>query len=284
VVDACRVSVAPIGWEPIGLCESHLSFCTAPWPALRSRGLAEVVIADGVDSVALLRTQYDDADEADFVDSFLDQGGAVVDSGVYDPADVGTFPADFVRGSGAGAVVVIGFDAVPQVLRSLFESGLTPAAGVPVYVLYTPFDDELAGVVPVGSMNGVRSILPPDPSAEFVQRLRSINPDSYYTHLAEEAYDTVVVLALAAALAGTDEPSAVAAQVVEVTRTGEKCTSFAECVALIAAGVDIDYDGQSGPMEFGPDGVGIDAVFDVVTYGASDVVDPSRTERRYVAR
>jgi branched-chain amino acid transport system substrate-binding protein len=94
----------------------------------------------------------------------------------------------------------------------------------------------------------------------------------------------VVVLALAAALAGTDEPSAVSAQVVEVTRTGVKCTSFGDCAALVAGGVDIDYDGLSGSMEFGPDGVGIDAVFGVVTYGATDTVDPSRAEAWYVAR
>jgi branched-chain amino acid transport system substrate-binding protein len=284
VVDACRVSAAPISWESTGICEAQLSFCTAPSSLLISRALAEVVIADGVDSVALLRTQYEEGDEADFVDAFIDQGGGEVYSEVYDPANVGTLPAEFVGGSGAGAVVVIGFDGVPDVLRSLFESGLTPQAGVPVYVLHAPLDDELAGVVPVGAMNGVRSIQPQSPSAEFAQRLRTINPDSYYTYLAEEAYDTVVVLALAAALAGTDEPSAVSAQVVEVTRTGVKCTSFGDCAALVAGGVDIDYDGLSGSMEFGPDGVGIDAVFGVVTYGATDTVDPSRAEAWYVAR
>ena len=51
-----------------------------------------------------------------------------------------------------------------------------------------------------------------------------------------ETYDAIIITALAAAVAGTDDPSAVAAEINGVTGGGEKCTTFADCIALIDAG------------------------------------------------
>ena len=56
--------------------------------------------------------------------------------------------------------------------------------------------------------------------------------------------------ALGAEIAGTDSPTKIAEQIVGLTQDGEKCTNFADCKKLIADGVDIDYDGISGPLEF----------------------------------
>ena len=38
-----------------------------------------------------------------------------------------------------------------------------------------------------------------------------------------------------------------AAEIVNVTKGGEKCSTYADCLALVEAGTDIDYDGVSGP-------------------------------------
>ena len=59
-----------------------------------------------------------------------------------------------------------------------------------------------------------------------------------------------VIVALGAEIAGTDSPTKIAEQIVGLTQDGEKCTNFADCKKLIADGVDIDYDGISGPLEF----------------------------------
>ena len=67
---------------------------------------------------------------------------------------------------------------------------------------------------------------------------------------AAQSYDSVVVTALAAAVAHTDEPALVAKEINGVTKGGEKCTSFAACMTLVKDGKDIDYDGPSGPLEF----------------------------------
>ena len=81
---------------------------------------------------------------------------------------------------------------------------------------------------------------------------------------AAESYDAVVVVALAAAEAGTDG-SAFADHIVGITKDGDKCTTFVDCMAIITAGGNPDYDGVSGPIEFRSphpaDGPG-DGVFD----------------------
>ena len=68
-----------------------------------------------------------------------------------------------------------------------------------------------------------------------------------------ESYDAVVLLALAALAAGATDGPTVAGKLQEVsggTGGGEKCTSFAECAAIINAGGVADYDGVSGPITF----------------------------------
>ena len=64
-----------------------------------------------------------------------------------------------------------------------------------------------------------------------------------------QAYDCVMVLALAALAAGTVNGPELIAVVPDITRGGQKCTTYGECAALLADGVDIDYDGASGPVE-----------------------------------
>ena len=84
-----------------------------------------------------------------------------------------------------------------------------------------------------------------------MDRLREFNGGLQDVTYAAQSYDSVVITALAAAVAGTDEPAAVARQIDGVTKGGEKCTSFSTCIALVNAGKkDIDYDGPSGPLEF----------------------------------
>ena len=45
-----------------------------------------------------------------------------------------------------------------------------------------------------------------------------------------------MISALAADIAGSDDPAQIAAHINGVTRDGEKCTTFADCIALVDAG------------------------------------------------
>jgi branched-chain amino acid transport system substrate-binding protein len=82
-----------------------------------------------------------------------------------------------------------------------------------------------------------------------------------------ETYDAVTIVALAAEIAGSLDPIAIAAEINDVTRGGEKCTSFAECVELVRAGTDIDYDGVGGPYEFVEAGEPAAASYQILTIG-----------------
>ena len=92
-----------------------------------------------------------------------------------------------------------------------------------------------------------------------------------YSYTAE-AFDAVMLIALAAEAAKTDG-SALADSIITVSRDGEKCTTFADCVALVKAGTDIDYDGASGPNTMNGNGEPIEASYGVLTFDATNRFD-----------
>lgn len=96
---------------------------------------------------------------------------------------------------------------------------------------------------------------------------------------ASEAFDSVIIAALAAEVAGTDG-SALADEVIGLTRDGTKCTEFAECLSLLKDGVDIDYDGRSGKFSMNGLGEVVESNYAVVEFGSDNRIDPDRTEYR----
>ncbi|MBA2696272.1 MAG: amino acid ABC transporter substrate-binding protein, partial [Actinobacteria bacterium] len=85
---------------------------------------------------------------------------------------------------------------------------------------------------------------------EFLDRLTEFAPDLEETQFAPQVYDCVVTMALAAEAAQSANAQDFKAEVVNVTKDGEKCSTFADCRDLLADGADIDYDGASGPLDF----------------------------------
>ena len=86
---------------------------------------------------------------------------------------------------------------------------------------------------------------------------------------AAEAYDAAIVIALAVEMAGTDG-SAHAGEIVGITGVGEKCTTFVDCLAIIKAGGDPDYDGISGPHDFNGNGEPLKGSYAILTFGADN--------------
>ena len=83
----------------------------------------------------------------------------------------------------------------------------------------------------------------------------------------------MIVIALAVAQAGTDG-SAHAAEIVDITGGGEKCTTYADCLAIIEAGGDVDYDGISGPHDFNGNGEPLKGSYAVLEFGADNRLLP----------
>ena len=88
-----------------------------------------------------------------------------------------------------------------------------------------------------------------------------------------ESYDSTIIIALAAQAAG-DDGAAHAGEIVNVTKGGEKCSSYADCVALLAAGTtDIDYDGVSGATDMSGNGEPLVGSYAVQVYGDDNRLD-----------
>jgi branched-chain amino acid transport system substrate-binding protein len=105
--------------------------------------------------------------------------------------------------------------------------------------------------------------------ADFANRLAEFDNGLEATLFSAESYDAYALAALAAAQIGRAETSTLASGMIEASRTGEPCTELDVCLALIANGIDIDYEGWSGPIEFDDGGIARATWFGV------QVVDPS---------
>jgi ABC-type branched-subunit amino acid transport system substrate-binding protein len=126
-----------------------------------------------------------------------------------------------------------------------------------------------------GELAGMQGTLPlVDLGTEFKDRLLAVNPDLKDFNYAAEAYDATVIIALAVAKAG-DDGIAYASEINGITRDGDKCANFAECLTIIDAGGDPDYDGASGPGEFSGNGEPTVASYGVRTFGDDNQIDYS---------
>ena len=290
LVENCKIHFSPANTSPDFTTyeEDDLYFRTAPSDILQGRVLSDLMIAEGVTTASFMALQdpYGEGLLKYSTEPFADQGGEIVDSFTYDPqAPEFSAEVDRVVSGDPEALVLIGFEESAKILTGLFEAGFSPEAGKRIYLVDGNVGNALGEQLPVGSMEGIRGTLPAaEASADFQARLLEVDPELIDFSYGPETYDAVVITALAAAIAGTDDPAMVAAHINGVTRDGEKCTTFEECIALVDAGTDIDYDGPSGPQSFGPEGEPTEASFIIFTYDANNRVDgDAAPEYRFAA-
>ena len=127
-----------------------------------------------------------------------------------------------------------------------------------------------------GELEGMKGTTPKgaDVSKEWLQKVSDFwvskgNAALTDFNYAAEAYDAAVVIALAVEKAGTDGAKH-ADEIVGITKDGEKCTTFADCMAIIKAGGDPDYDGISGPHEFNGNGEPLQGSYAMLEFGADN--------------
>lgn len=287
LVENCKVHFSPANTSPdfTTYADDGLYFRTAPSDVLQGRVLGETMITDGITNAVFIALQdpYGDGLLQYSTESFADAGGEVLDQFSYDP-QAATFEAevDRVVSTDPEALVIIGFEETAQILTSLFEAGFT-ADAKQIYLVDGNVGNDMGSQLPVGSMEGVRGTLPQaELTDDFRTRLLEIDPELIDFSYGPETYDAVMISALAAAVAGSDDPAQIAAHINGVTRDGEKCTTFADCMALVDAGTDIDYDGPAGPMTFGPEGEPTEASFVILTYDANNVAVGGDAPPEYV--
>jgi branched-chain amino acid transport system substrate-binding protein len=247
-------------------------FRTAPSDALQGPVLAETIIADGYSNVAIVARADDyGVGLATATSQALEEAGATVAlNETYDP-NAQNFDAlvQQVQGAQPDAVVVIAFEEGTQILQGLIEAGLGPNT-VGVYGADGLRSEELPSLVAPGNpavLAGMKGTAPASAANdEFLTNLREFAPDLTEVQFAPQVFDCVNIIALAAEVAGTDDPTVFKDEIVGVTKEGTKCSSFTECQELIANGENIDYDGASGPLEFVPAGEPGTASIEIYTF------------------
>lgn len=253
-------------------------FRTAPGDQLQGAVLGEVIVGDGNANVAILAR----ADEygAGFAESLAasveESGGTVVLNETYDP-NATNFDAEVqaVAAAAPDAVALITFEEGIQIIQTMIEQGAGPDA-VGIYIadgLATGDLGELIDPENPGVAEGIRGTQPsaaPETGAPFFpEAFAEFAPDVDAIYSAQ-AYDCAILMALAAAQAGTADPAAIRDNMESVSEEGTVCTTVAECLELVEAGEDIDYDGASGPIDFEGSDPSI-ATYDVYTYDADGV-------------
>lgn len=261
VTDAGTLLFSPAATSDEFTCWSDhgLFFRTAPPDRLQARAVAELIVDDGAQRVSILAR--DDAYGANLAANtervLLDLGlqPHQLQKVIYEP-DAGSFNREIAQLADFGpqAILLLGFEESQQILTRMNDIGIGPR-DLPVYGTDGNMDDTLGEGLPPGALEGMQGTAPRTELPEsFQQELRAQDSElAGYTYAAE-AYDAVVLTALAAEQAQSTRSQDIAAALVELTSGGQRCTDYASCLAVIDSGDDANYDGMAGPLPFTPAG------------------------------
>ncbi len=264
-------------------------FRTAPPDLLQAVALGDLMTDDGVSAAGILYRADDygrNLAEA-LADRLEANGVAVAINVAYDP-EGSSFAAEVqqLREAGVDGVTLIAFDEGANIIQTMIEADIGPSK-MPLFVpdglastsLWESVDANDPAVL-AGVKGTVPSAAPDGGEPSFPQRFADFAPGAE-TVFSAHAYDTLVILTLAAITAGSTEAADYVVHINDVTRVGTKCSRFAACAEMLADGTDIDYDGASGPLDFtdvGEPGAGIYDLFEYNAEGGYDVFTQSIIE------
>ena len=265
--------------------DNGLYFRTAPSDVLQGEVLGNLIAEDGHETLGMivLNDSYGTGLQEFVTTAFEAAGGEVVAASSYNTGDT-NFDAQIAEVTAADpdAIVLITFEEVKTIAPELIGGGF-PAENV--YFV----DGNLANysdVFEAGLLEGAKGTLPGldiTTITDFTERMNDNWVAEGNADLADvfaygpEAYDAVVLLALAALEAGSVDGVEVAAKLQEVSGgsgDGTKCFSFAECADIIVGGGTADYDGVSGPITFDENGDPTEAEIGIYQFGADNVAVP----------
>lgn len=235
-------------------------FRTAPTDVLQAQALSQLIAEDGAQRVSILALNdpYGTGLAQNTVDNLQDAGipSDQIQKIIYDPnAQSFNAEVDDVKNFAPDAVAVIGFEESAKIITRMHEVGIGPSDGTLVYGVDGNMGNALGEAVAKPLLDTMKGTTPlTDVGTEFQDRLKALNPALVDFNYSGESYDAVVISALAAEQAKSTAGTDIAANINSVTKDGEKCTSFAQCLPLVQAGTDIDYDGITGALNFSDSG------------------------------
>lgn len=256
--------------------DNGLYFRTAPSDLFQGAVLATLMLDEGFENIGILA--LDDAYGTGLADAlesnFTAGGGTVSDKIIYNP-QAAEFSAEVaqLKAGNPQAVAVIGFEESVKIVQELIKQGIGPDT-VPLFLVDGNLSTQAFKDLPADIMVGTKGTLPGVAASDEVKAaLLEINPDLTDFSYAPESWDAINLIALGMLAAGSCDGTAVAAELIDISKGGEACTDFASCAALLAEGKDIDYNGISGPVEFADNGDPSVATMGVYEYTANDAFE-----------
>jgi len=226
-------------------------FRTVPPDEAVSPIIADVVSGDGVTNLAIVARADDYGNAlADLVSSELDGLNVQNEIIAYDPENVAADSVvTDVAATGADAVLLIAFDEGIPIIQAALEAGVpADAMYVPDGLFYPGLNDSVDETNP-NVIDGLKMIGAAG-GQDFNERLAPLTDGSVL--YGGQAYDCMMLMALAYAQTGSTDGTTIVDAVLEISRADDgdtDCTSLDECLAAIEAGEGINYDGVSGAIE-----------------------------------
>jgi len=258
---ACVIMFSPANTADELSGASKWYFRDAVPNSVEGDALGNQILSDGHTKVAIL--VFSDAYGVNLRDSIekavTDNGGTVTygakgSNQEFAPTETNFAPiVSAALATNPDAIVVDAFDQTPAILGALGSAGWTMAN--------TYFVDgnaaDYTGTAGVPDLTGAKTSSQGNiPSDQFVTDATAAYvanggkaSDIVAWVYGPESYDAVIILALAADLAGSNAPGDIQPYVLPVTGStnGKECKTYADCLALIKGGTkDIHFVGQSG--------------------------------------
>ncbi|SMQ86249.1 amino acid/amide ABC transporter substrate-binding protein, HAAT family [Devosia lucknowensis] len=250
------VFVSPASSAPAltTLEDNDLVYRTTPSDALQGVKMAELLLAKGVNDIAITYVNNDYGKGfADALSAAYTAGGGTVAANIAHEEGKADYRAELGNLVASQNLVILAYANASgnTVLRQAVESGnFTTYVGGDGMV----GDDLLTGIDPA-AVEGLIATRAGAPTGEAVDIYNAFTGEGFTANAtyAPQAYDAAFLLALAIEKNGSASREGLSAALRDVASApGEKILpgEWAKAKELIAAGTDIDYEGAGGALDF----------------------------------
>lgn len=281
------VMISPVSSSPVLTTEptsgNGFFFRSKPSDTFRAVVTAKVIAEDGgTDKIAVIHINdvYGNALKDALIETVGDS--SKISQIPYSPEATASEYAEAARqasSSSPDAVVILPVGAErTDLIAALIAANIGPSQTKIYLAGATPpnLDASVRNLLGISGdevqVEGIKGITTSFPeNADFARRIMEFAPEVGCPSCPRHAYDAAVIMVLAALSTRTVKPSEYVNEISGVTRGGEKCQSFSECLDLVVEGKDIDYDGVSGTIELDDAGDPTEGIYEISMYNADGI-------------
>ena len=258
IIESCQEDKIPCGSQYAGTDfldnNDGFFFRSNPSDSLQGPGIAQIMWDYGFRTLgALVVNDEGSITEWRGVRSKFEDLGGVVQAEILVSPGQASYSAE-VANAFAGSPDVAWIGATIQDATTLAREWFRRGYGGQLFLSPELSDPEIGTIIGEevidGAMSGMATGDPNSPAfIHLLEVYAAAHGDEPYSFLVP-AWDQAMLLALGYEAAGSKDGDAVMAGIVSISRApGEECYFYADCVSLLRAGQEINYQGASGPVD-----------------------------------